>query len=153
MSDEIFAPTAAFELEGEHRAWIVERLRVAGALAGKYAGVSVTGELPALELVEQVYQNWRREPPRERESNRSVLEALAAVIGEHLARVPGLRWVIVKDEYGSDYAIYGTPGELLVYPLVTAFKRFEAGEPLGAVAMVQEITRRWQELSAAWGDL
>jgi hypothetical protein len=149
--NELEPPARSEPLDAEQHRWLEARLAAAAELATRYAAQPGSG-LPPPEALDRVLDVWRARPASERESAREIQEALGAALGEHLARIAGLGWIVVKDEEGADLAIHGVPGELLVYPFTVVAKRLEAGEPLAARELVTEIEHRWRELSEAWAE-
>jgi hypothetical protein len=150
MSEDDFPPARGLELDDEHREILTRALGRGAALAAKYARSK--RELPTLQALDKVYDGWRAAPPAEREPPREVLEALAAMLGAHLAAIPGLTWIVVKDDEAADLAIYGALGEVLVYPFMYVTTRHEADQPLEAAAMVRDVQKRWKALTAALAD-
>ena len=120
------------------------------SLAAKYGGARKTP--PTLQAIEKAFDAFRAAPPAEREPARDALDGLGVVLGDHLAAIPGLVWIVVKDDEGSDPAIYGQAGELLIYPTTYVHTHFENGEPLGAREMVADVEKRWKALTEAWED-
>jgi hypothetical protein len=150
MSEDDFPPARGVEPDLEQRARLASALARGAAMAAKYA--SSKHALPTLQALEKTYDGWRAAPPAGREPESDALEALGAVLGEHLAAIPGLAWISVKDDEGADLAIYGAAGELLVYPFMYVGARHEDDRPLEAVTMVKDVQQRWKALMEAFAD-
>lgn len=117
----------------------------------RYTRAPTNADLPTLAALDATYDAWRAAPPAERERPRELAEALGALLGEHLVKIDGLSWIVVKDDEGSDLAVYGSAAEMLVYPVMYVRTHEEAGEPLAAPAMVRDVKRRWEDLNEALG--
>lgn len=48
-------------------------------------------------------------------------------LGEYLARAAGLSWTVSTDEYGTELALHGQPGDILMFPLNAVSKRWAEG--------------------------
>lgn len=72
-------------------------------------------------------------------------------LGEHLVRRAGLRWVVATDETGSEIAIHGDPGDILVYPTNAVAKRWVTGVYGFLPEFANEIARRIAEVRAQSG--
>ncbi len=150
MSEDERAPADGLELDEAHRQWLDEGRERGRALVAEYAGAKKAP--PALEAIEKAFDAYRAAPPARREPAREALDALGVLLGDHLAAIPGLAWIVVKDDEGSDPAIYGQAGELLIYPTTYVHTHFENAEPLHAAEMVADVEKRWKALSEAWDD-
>ena len=56
------------------------------------------------------------------------LQCLGIALGSVMAKVLGLHWIIVTDEYGRDPALQFQNTSLIIYPLTMISKRVERGE-------------------------
>jgi hypothetical protein len=56
------------------------------------------------------------------------VNAIGVAFGQHLAGRAELEWVIATDDQGSDLALHGQPGDILVYPANAVAKRVVDGE-------------------------
>ena len=106
--------------------WVETQLAAAVDLAQTYTGTSEP--LPSLDRLAATLRAWRSRPePRDPDVN-AVINALGIAFGEHLRRSTGLAWVIAADDQGTDLALHGQPGDILIYPANATAKRVVAGE-------------------------
>jgi Domain of unknown function (DUF3806) len=106
--------------------WVETQLATAVDLARTHTGGSEP--LPSLDRLAATLQGWRATPePRDPEVN-AVINALGVAFGEHLRQATGLAWVIATDDQGTDLALHGQPGDVLIYPANATAKRVVAGE-------------------------
>jgi hypothetical protein len=106
--------------------WVETQLAAAADLAHAYTGASEP--LPSLDRMAATLQAWRSRPePRDPDVN-AVVNALGIAFGEHVRRSTGLGWVIAADDQGTDLALHGQPGDILIYPANAVAKRIVAGE-------------------------
>ena len=59
----------------------------------------------------------------------TLVNALGIAFGQHLADGLELRWVIATDEFGTDLAVFGEPGDLMMFPANMLAKRLEDEKP------------------------
>lgn len=106
--------------------WVETQLAVAIDLAETYTGTSEP--LPSLERMAATLRGWRARPEPGDPDVNAVINALGIAFGEHLRRTTGLGWVIAADDQGTDLALHGQPGDILIYPANAVAKRVVAGE-------------------------
>jgi len=58
----------------------------------------------------------------------------------------GLEWVVATDEHGTEIAVHGEPGDLLVFPPNLVAKRFERGETRFLASVYDELVHRTRQL-------
>lgn len=104
----------------EQDLWLNESLELARALGVKYAS---GGDLTPEEL-DVVFSRWMHDED-EKESDDAVANALGAAFGDYLVEQHGFRWVVVTDEYGTEYAVKHTTGQTTAFPRASVEKRIE----------------------------
>lgn len=129
----------AAPLNAAEQRWVAEELT---ALAD--AGVDVSD---ARALGEHHAGQWRRWSAVGGDANR-VVNRTAIGVGEHLVRRCGLVWVVVTDDLGTDLAVLGQPGDLLVHPIFLVAKRWDAEQHGRLADVVDGIAERVQEVLA-----
>jgi hypothetical protein len=111
-----------------------ERNWLDGLLAGGRAFVVSNGlhvaddELPTPQQLDEVFPLWAREPVETRVHANDVVHVCGAVLGAHLCRELGLRWILVRVNDGTELAINGDPGDILIFPIIVTAKRLDRGE-------------------------
>jgi hypothetical protein len=106
-------------------AWRDQQLEAGRLLAERYTG---GGEaLPTLDSLDGCVEGWQADDDSRADVN-VLINGVGVAVGEHLSRQVGLDWVIATDEHGSDLALHGPPGDILIYPANTVAKRVVAGE-------------------------
>jgi hypothetical protein len=71
-----------------------------------------------------------------------VINALGLALGSYLIDRADLSWKVVEDEYGTEIAIHGQPGDILIFPTNLVAKRFESRTTEFFVAIVAELETR-----------
>lgn len=104
--------------------WLETYLRVARALAVKYGS---GGALDPEEL-DRVFSRWLAED-EEKEPNGEVANVLGAAFGSYLVEKHGFRWMLLADEYGTEYVVRHRLGELTAFPRASVEKRIESRQP------------------------
>ncbi|MBN1919266.1 MAG: DUF3806 domain-containing protein [Verrucomicrobia bacterium] len=104
--------------------WLETGLNQARALGLRYG---TGGELTPEEL-DRVFSRWMAEHEG-KESGDLVASALGAAFGAFFVEQHRFRWMVVTDEYGTDYAVQHALGQTMAFPCSSVRKRIERGEP------------------------
>lgn len=75
---------------------------------------------------------WTTLPDDERPDPNPLINAVGAAIGNELVHELGLKWVVASDESGTEAALFGQPGEVLLYPMNAVAKRW-TGDSSGSL--------------------
>ncbi len=102
--------------------WIQNHLIFAEQLVEKYTRKRES--LPSLELLGDTYTAWANAPVDHREEVNDVINALGLALGQHLVNQAAMKWVVVSDKIGTDIAVHGEPGCILIYPTAVTAKRY-----------------------------
>ena len=114
--------------------WIAANLRRALHLARDH-GDPATSTSPSLAALDRA---WIAGCAELRETNgdpNPLIQALGIALGQHLVDEHRLDWVVATDPLGTEMAVYGKVGELLVYPLNLVAKRWQRTEGAFLVAL------------------
>jgi len=131
--------------EGERRH--LDDLLGAAQVLVSHRGFDVSdGELPTLAQLDQCFDSWAVEPVASRVHANDVVNAFGAVLGAHLCGRLGLRWILVRDEYGTDFAVHGDPGDTLIFPIDATAKRLDRGETRFFEAFTEAMVRHVREI-------
>jgi hypothetical protein len=106
------------------KAWIAENLGVANALVAQYSTNDATDPIGLNEAL----TGWSERDGGKAIEPNTVANALGLAFGQHLIDTFGMRWVVVTDEHGTDIAVHGAPGDVLVFPTSLVGKRMAGGE-------------------------
>ncbi len=115
MPQKIESPNAA-----EIR-WLDQNLDRLRELAKKPAGHQFS-----LAELDAVYGDWIRS--RGDEDPNPMINAFGAAFGQYLVDHLSMAWTVVTDEQGTEMAVCGQPGDVLVFPPNLVAKRFVAKE-------------------------
>jgi hypothetical protein len=141
------AEPSILELSDAERSWVAQQIAAAAALARVHVGRDEP--LPSLETLGATFSAWSNSPGDQRHDANSVVLALGAAFGQHLVDGLGLRWVIVSDEHGTDLAVHGQPGDMLMFPISSTAKRCETGDfgffPVLYAMMRDDVSKRRRE--------
>jgi len=99
------------------------------------------GDLPTLAQLDRWIGPWTAQPIETRVHANDVVNAFGAVLGAHLCRLLGLQWLLVRDEHGTDFAVHGDPGDILIFPIDATAKRVERRETGFFEAFVDHVGR------------
>lgn len=79
---------------------------------------------PSLKDFDESFHLWQSEGKR-RFTEQQVIEILGAYLGNKLIADFQMEWVVVKDEYGTDFAVRGKKYEVMSFPFSSVAKRIE----------------------------
>ncbi len=77
---------------------------------------------PSLKDYDEAFRLWQIEKKR-RYTEQQVIEILGACLGNKLIADFQMEWVVVKDEYGTDFAVRGKKYEIMSFPFSSVAKR------------------------------
>ncbi len=116
-------------LNDAERAWIESNLRTACAFVHAYAA-EVAERLPSPAGLDRAWATWlgawAAQPEGTREDPNPSINAVGIAFGQHLIDALGLYWAVVSDEHGTEMAVYGNDGAVLVFPANLVAKRFSS---------------------------
>jgi hypothetical protein len=118
------APQSISTFNGADLDWLAANLDRARTLGIKYGS---GGEMGPEEL-DLIFSRWMHET-QDKEQNEYIAEALGAVFGAYLVQKHGFEWVVVTDEYGTEYAVKHLVKDTIAFPRASIEKRIEDEEP------------------------
>ena len=110
----------------DEKQWLAAQLVHAQRLTGQPAEAAQATP-PSLAALDQV---WVAGSAHLRASNSDpnpFILVLGAAFGQWLVDRLHLKWVVATDEAGTDLAVHGKVGDVLVYPMNLVAKRWEQG--------------------------
>ena len=91
-----------------------------GFVAAYRPGVSS----PSLKDFDEAFRLWQKEK-RRRYTEQQVVQMLGAYLGNQLVADFQMEWVMVTDQYGTDYAVRSKKYEVMSFPFSSVVKRIE----------------------------
>lgn len=104
--------------------WLATCLDHAEELGLKYG----TGGKLNPEELDRIFSRWMAEDG-EKESDALIANVLGAALGAYFVEQHRFRWMVVTDEYGTDYAVQHARGPTMAFPCSSVVKRIEHKEP------------------------
>ena len=98
-----------------------------------------SGIPPTLESYDLAFERWQASELPEHTS-KQVIDILGGVLGNYCIDNLDMEWVIVTDEFGTDYGVRHLKSEVMAFPFSSVVKRIEKKESDFMVA-VFEITK------------
>jgi len=117
------APQETRPFAAAEDAWLEEADRHSRELSIQYGS---GGELDPEEL-DRIFSRWMNEPG-EKESDEIVANSLGAAFGSYLVEHHGFQWIVVTDEYGTEYAVRHDLNHTIAFPRASVQKRIENGQ-------------------------
>ena len=124
------------QLTTAEQEWIVQQIAAAQEFVRRIVGKDTT-ELPSPEDLDNAFDCWLQS--HDPADANSVVNCVGIAFGQHLVNSTSLEWVIATDDYGTELAIYGSRGDILLFPQNFVAKRYEANIGLFIVESIQQI--------------
>jgi hypothetical protein len=126
-------------------AWIADNVAKAAAMAKKYGGDDESLTQPTLGGLDAVWVAFTATLRESGDDPNFLINMIGVAFGQYLVQALDMVWVVATDEYGTEMAVHGQPGDLLIYPTNLVAKRWKSGEgaflaSIGA-QMIADISR------------
>ena len=82
---------------------------------------------PSLKDFDEAFYRWQKTKDR-RYTDQQVIGILGAYLGNRLVTDFQMEWVIVTDQYGSDYAVKARKSKVIAYSFASVSKRVERNQ-------------------------
>jgi hypothetical protein len=106
-------------------AWVNEQLERATVLARKH-GDPPTSQRPSLAALDAMWaEAIATLDHSDGDGANAIINLVGVGIGQHLVDELGLSWSVCEDEYGTDLAVHGEPGNVIVTPTSFVAKRWD----------------------------
>lgn len=105
--------------------WRDQQLQLGSFLVDHYIGE--TESPPTIEQLDRCVTAWAVDG-QSRINVNTLVNGVGISFGEQLARAAQLEWVIATDAHGSDLALHGEPGDILIFPANAVGKRIAERE-------------------------
>jgi len=89
-----------------------------------YAGASAQ---PTLESYDAAFANWQQSKSPTY-TNEQVIRLVGGVLGNRCVSDLDMEWVVVSDQFGTDYAVRSRTRDVTAFPFSTVLKRVEDHE-------------------------
>jgi Domain of unknown function (DUF3806) len=113
------------------KAWVETNLGLARELVSASGGRAPDSGSPAPAALDAAFAAWFGQwhvGSAEGDDPNVFINAFGIAFGQRLIDDLALRWAVVTDADGTELAVHGQPGDLLVFPANAVAKRFTAGE-------------------------
>ena len=105
--------------------WIAQNLAVTREMISEFNG-GVSEIQPS--LLDSAFAAWLSQHDPDTEDPNPVINAFGIAFGQYLVEQLQLTWTVASDKHGTEMAVHGEPGNILVYPLNLVAKRYTARE-------------------------
>ena len=99
--------------------WIEDNLRKAREFVGKEKDENIE-----LKELDDAFAKWLDTNDPENEDPNPFINVFGIAFGQYLVDQLGLKWMVVTDRDGTEMAVYGQPGDILVFPTNFVAKRY-----------------------------
>jgi len=94
---------------------------------------------------ERSRRSWFGLPEHDRPDPNAFINSIGAGLGDVLVKSLDLRWVVATAEHGTELALHGEPGNILLYPMNAVGKRWVDDDRQSLAQFVEEVS------SHVWG--
>jgi Domain of unknown function (DUF3806) len=115
------------DLKPAEQQWVAGNVELAGKIAATLGLDVARGEVIGPEALDTAWAAWLAGHARRQEDPNPFINAFGLAFGAHLVERLGLEWKVVRDEYGTEIAVWGHEGNILVFPPNLVGKRYVAG--------------------------
>ncbi|HET9741909.1 MAG TPA: DUF3806 domain-containing protein [Terriglobales bacterium] len=139
------------DLNESESAWVTTQLRDASQFVEAFSPIDAHQPL-TLAALDRAFAAWIASLPSDAELINAIINHVGVGFGQALVDGIGLRWVIATDEWGSELAVYGFPGQgdVLIYPTNFVAKRWERREADFLVNAYEQIARDVRSVFREW---
>ncbi len=128
--------------------WVRGWVAVAREL-GALLGTPIEEGIPEPAALERMWEVWLANGLDGVESDR-VITPIGCAFGDHLVQRWDLTWVVATDEWGTDVAVHGSPGDVLLFPVDFVSKRDESRAPIPLVEASDRLGEVLAKARAEW---
>jgi hypothetical protein len=115
------------DLNPSEQQWVGSNVELAGEIAKGYGLAVEPGDSLDPQMLDTAWASWLVDHVRGEEDPNPYINAFGVAFGDHLLRRLGLEWKIVEDKHGTEMAVWGHEGDVLVFPLNLVGKRYVDG--------------------------
>lgn len=115
------------ELNPSERQWVASNIELAGEIAKAYGLAVEPGDRLDPQVLDTAWAAWLTDPERGDEDPNPYINAFGLAFGDYLLERLGLEWRVVEDRQGTEMAVWGKEGDVLVFPPNLVGKRYVAG--------------------------
>lgn len=115
------------DLNDAERRWVGQNVELATDYA-ESLGIRVdAGETLGPDALDAAWSVWLEGHAEEQDDPNPYINLFGVAFGAHLVRRLGLEWKVVSDEQGTEIAVWGRDGDILVFPPNLVAKRYDEG--------------------------
>jgi Domain of unknown function (DUF3806) len=114
------------DLNESERNWLTGNFELAGAIAQTYGLPVEPGDRLDPKTLDVAWTVWLGSHNHGVDDPNPYVNAFGVALGQHLVDHLGLEWKVVEDEGGTEMAVWGKAGDVLVFPANLVGKRYAA---------------------------
>lgn len=117
------------KLNASEEDWIRDNAALARIVADE-AGCALPEPDRAIDpaTLDAAWANWMKQHDPNSDDANIYINAFGVAFGCYLVERLGLVWRVVEDEYGTEMAVWGREGDILIFPPNLVAKRYVAQE-------------------------
>lgn len=115
------------DLNLSEQQWVARNVDLAGEIAKVYGLPVEPGDPLDPQMLDAAWAAWLADHARGEEDPNPYINAFGCAFGAYLVERLGLEWRVVEDKHGTEMAVWGQEGDVLVFPPNLVGKRYVAG--------------------------
>lgn len=115
------------DLSPSEQQWVRSNIELAGEIAKAYGLGVEPGDNLDPQALHTAWSAWLADHARGEEDPNPFINAFGCAFGNYLVGRLGLEWKVVEDEHGTEMAVWGREGDVLVFPSNLVGKRYVEG--------------------------
>ncbi len=117
-------PQTITVVAGDDLAWLQTLGRDGPDFVASYVPDAIT---PELQDYDTAFALWQQDPEPTYTAQK-VIESLGGYLGNRMVADFDMEWVVVDDQYGTDYAVRSKTSDAMAFPFSSVMKRIEDGQ-------------------------
>ena len=119
-------PQLKTDFTSKDKAWLVESIQKARQLKNDYWEKPIPKEKEFMpHVLDEVFEQWMNDTSRTKKDAEYVINSFGAAFGQYLVDNYNMKWIIVTDDYGTDYSVIHKKWNIIAYPLSSVSKGIE----------------------------
>jgi hypothetical protein len=119
-------PQLKTDFTSQDKTWLAKNLENARELKNEYWEKPMPKEKEFMpHVLDEVFEQWMTDTSKTKKDADFVTNSCGAAFGQYLVDNYNMKWIIVKDDYGTDYAVIHKKWNIIAYPPSSVRKGIE----------------------------
>ncbi len=137
------------DLRVSEQEWVAQNIELAGAIAQAVGLPVQPGDQLDPTTLDSAWSAWLAGHARGQEDPNPDINAFGCALGDWFVRHLGLEWKLVQDAAGTELAVWGREGDILLFPPNLVGKRYVAGTARFFADIASNVEEQVRQIRAA----